>query len=223
MVKLIEKLQEYRDKAYIMNILCLKSSDFFNLLKNILSVPLILSSSVMTILNSSDLPSNHMKIANIVLNGSTVILLSVINNMKLTEKASLFKSLSIKYNKLCHNIEDKLSISLSEIKPDHIRIFIKEYDDLNELLEYSIPNHIKTNVKNNYLNIRTLPNILNCEIDFCKKIQSPLSSIDLEKRPSSENIESSIVYKNEITNMPLSEPKVLHFKKLPDIQIIDNE
>ena len=50
-----------------------------------------------------------------------------------------------------------------------VRQIIADYDNLHENLEFSYPIHIKNKIKNKYYGKRTLPNILNCEIDFNEK------------------------------------------------------
>ena len=45
-------LESYRDKAYITSILCSQSAEHFSFLRSIVNIPLILSSSTMTVLNS---------------------------------------------------------------------------------------------------------------------------------------------------------------------------
>ena len=100
--KYIKILQEYRDKSYICNILCQKSYDFNNILKQMINIPLILSSAVMGVLNSNSFNPEDLQIANIILNTSTGLILSLIGNFKITEKVADFKNNAIKFNKLCH-------------------------------------------------------------------------------------------------------------------------
>jgi hypothetical protein len=73
-------LESYRDKAYVSNILCTETSNFYSFIKNLVNIPLILSSSIMTILNSSDFDPHPMRVPNIILNASTGLILSLINN-----------------------------------------------------------------------------------------------------------------------------------------------
>lgn len=170
----IEILEQYRDKSYVSNVLCQSSSDFYNTLKSIISIPLILSSSVMTILNSSDINTDQMKIANIVLNGCTVVLLSLSSNFKVAEKQTSFRTLALKFNKLCHLIEDKLMYDIDKITHQEIKEIIKDYDTLHEALEFTFPHHIKTRTRNTYKNKRTLPNILNCENSFVIDVKTDI-------------------------------------------------
>jgi len=164
----VKLLESYRDKAYITSILCAQSSEHFSFLRSMVNLPLIISSSVMTVLNSMSDNSNEMKYANIVLNTWTSLILSIIGNFKLTEQATNFKQIEIKMNKLTHKIEDFLSIDLENTKIEDIRTIINEYDSLNESLDFTYPNFIKNRVKKIYSGKKTLPNILNCEISFVK-------------------------------------------------------
>ncbi len=165
----IKLLESYRDKSYITSILCAQSSEHFEFLRSIINIPLILSSSVMTVMNSmNETNSNEIKISNIVLNTWTSLILSLVGNFKLTEQATNFKQIEIKMNKLTHKIEDFLSLDLESTKIEDIRAIINEYDSLNESLDFPFPNFIKNRVKKIYSGKKTLPNILNCEISFVK-------------------------------------------------------
>ena len=164
----IKLLESYRDKAYITSILCSQSAEHFSFLRSIINIPLILSSSTMTVLNSMDEGNNNMKYANIVLNAWTSLILSLVGNFKLPEQATNFSQIQVKMNKLCHQIEDKLTIDLESCKIEDIRHFINDYDALYEQLDYSFPNFIKNRVKKVYSGKKVLPNILNCEISFVK-------------------------------------------------------
>lgn len=160
----IKLLEDYRDKSDITSILCSQSEEYFSFIRTMVNIPLIFSSSIMTILNSMDeARSNEIKICNIVLNTATATILSLIGNFHLTEQAVNFKAISIKMTKLCHQIEDKLSIDVETCTVDNLRCFINEYDTLCEQLDYPFPNFIKQKVKKAYQNKMTLPNVLNCE------------------------------------------------------------
>jgi len=160
----IKLLEDYRDKSDITSILCSQSEEYFSFIRTMVNIPLIFSSSIMTILNSMDeARSNEIKICNIVLNTATATILSLIGNFHLTEQAVNFKAIAIKMTKLCHQIEDKLSIDVETCTVDNLRGFINEYDTLCEQLDYPFPNFIKQKVKKAYQNKMTLPNVLNCE------------------------------------------------------------
>jgi hypothetical protein len=165
----IKLLESYRDKAYITSILCSQWTEHFSFLRSIVNIPLKLSSSTMTVLNSmNEGTNNNMKYANIVLNAWTSLILSLVDNFKLPEQATNFSQIQVKMNKLCHQIEDKLTIDLESCKIENIRHFINDYDALYEQLDYTFPNFIKNRVKKVYSGKKVLPNILNCEISFVK-------------------------------------------------------
>lgn len=158
----IQLLKIYQDKAYVSAILCEKSSNHYSLLKNIFNVPVILASSFMSILNSSQIDENKLKYINIIVNALTALILSLANNFKFQERATNFKTQGNKFNKLVHSIEDNLVNEPNSITTDTVRNFISCYDTINENIDFDFPYHIKQNVRSVFLNQRTLPNVLNC-------------------------------------------------------------
>lgn len=168
--KQVQLLLQYRDKSYVMNVLLENSYEFFSFIKSICNVPLILVSSAMAILNSSSFDGNEMKTPNIVINSMTAMLLAMISNFKIQEKEQIFRTLSLKFMKLCHKIEDDLTNNLELLEGETIRNYINEYDTLIESMEHPLPRHIKNKVKNQYYGKKTLPAMLNCEgTDFSIK------------------------------------------------------
>jgi hypothetical protein len=165
----IRLLQEYRDKCYVYNVMCEMSSSYYSNIKSFINIPLILSTSALTICNASSFRAEDMQIPNICINACTALLISFINNFKLAEKCSNFRSLALKYMQLLHHIEDKLNSEGDKIDAEDFRDIVKLYDDLASQNEYAVPTHIKTKVKKIYHCKRFLPNILNCEQDFVLK------------------------------------------------------
>ena len=83
----LNQLTQYRDKSYVMNILLEQHSDFFSLIKTLFNFPIIIASSIMTIMNSLfNETSKELKYTNIIVNASTVFLMSVFNNLRINEK-----------------------------------------------------------------------------------------------------------------------------------------
>ena len=52
-------LKEYQDRVYVYNVLCVKTYEYYNHLKSVINIPLIMSSSIITILNSGSNSENH--------------------------------------------------------------------------------------------------------------------------------------------------------------------
>ena len=81
-----EMLVAYRDKAYVSGILCDECYNYNAWRKNIIGMPLIFCSSIMTVFNSSSFDADTMKIPNIILNSLTTLILALIGNFKFVEK-----------------------------------------------------------------------------------------------------------------------------------------
>lgn len=161
----INLLKSYKDKSYVMGVLCEKSFEHFNFIKSICNIPLILLSSVMAILNSSTFDGNEMKIPNIVINSLTAMIVGMINNFRVNEKENNFKQLSSKFMKISHMIEDKLNNHLDSLTSSDVSNQIKEYDNLIEQIDFTFPSSIQNTVKKLYKNKRQLPAILNGDTD----------------------------------------------------------
>ena len=153
-------LTQYRDKAYVMSILCSECSDYYSRINNFFKFPLILTNSIMVIFNSENF--ENIRIANIILNVATSLILSLVGNFKLNERVINFSSKSIKFNKLCHKIEDLLYNSIDDITTENIRANIDEYDTINEQIEYPFVSYIKQRLIKKYSNNRSMQNALNC-------------------------------------------------------------
>ena len=178
---IIKELEIYRDKVYVYNVLTEKASDYYNNLKSFVNVPMILASSAMSIINSS-FDANDMKIPNIVLNCVTALMISLVANFKIPEKANTFRTISLKHNKLLHFIEEKLS-DRDEVDLNDMRAIISQYDEILEQTDL-IPNHIKKKVTKMFSGKRHLPIIL-CDNS---KDMSPNRS-----RPTSNSEQSQII------------------------------
>jgi hypothetical protein len=121
----------------------------------------------MTVLNSSSFDANEMKIPNIVLNACTSLILSLLGNFKFVERINNFNAISKKMTTLCHLIEDKvINRDIEEITIDDVRHLIKEYDQLNETVQYPYLNKIKERIKKKFYGKKTLPNVLNCTTEL---------------------------------------------------------
>ena len=115
-------------KSEALSLLCNKTAGYWSLIKFILSIPLILTSSIMCVLNSFESENNQkMRLPNIIVNAMLVLVLSVQNNLKASEKVELFKSLAISYIELAHSIEASED---EEFTRENLNTFTQKYDDL---------------------------------------------------------------------------------------------
>jgi hypothetical protein len=139
-------INQYRDKAFIYNILSLRTATFYNRIKQIIQLPIILISSIMAILNSSFKPDD-MQIANVVLNGCTALLMNISGTYQIAEKASRYKNTGQKWSQLLHLIEDK--INNHNLENDDIRDIVRVYDELITQCD-DIPQFICDKVKKQF-------------------------------------------------------------------------
>jgi|TARA_Y100000389_G_scaffold185501_1_gene204963 hypothetical protein len=139
-----ERMGMLLDKCEAMSVLCQKATSYWSLIKFIFQIPLILTSSVMCILNSFDDDKGNMKIPNVVVNGASVLILALQNNIKVPEKVELFKSLSNNFLQLAHQLE---GIEEEDINKEHINTFTEKYDSLVIQCQFEdIPKKIKLEV-----------------------------------------------------------------------------
>jgi hypothetical protein len=171
----MENLAKYNERIYISSVLCDLSYNFYSNLYNISLLPTILGSSLLTVINTAEIPDNILKIINISINGLNTIILALVNSYKINDRITLFKNHKIKFTKLNHLAESLIN-KKDEITDITIvsNEIINEYDKLQEELIYQYPSHIKRKVINKYGNRLTLPNSLEIETsikaDFINRV-----------------------------------------------------
>lgn len=97
--------QPLRDKTEALILLCTKSSTYWSNIKLMFSLPLILTSSAMLIINSISSNPADIKYPNIVVNGISVLLISLNNQFRAAEKVEVFKKITLNLLKLQNEIE----------------------------------------------------------------------------------------------------------------------
>ena len=113
----IEKLL---DKCECMTLLCTRTATYWSYVKMAFNIPLVFTSSAMCIINSISTDANVVKIPNIVVNALSVLIMSLSNSIKSSEKFEIFKKLSQQFMLLSQefealepddeNIKEKLNI-----------------------------------------------------------------------------------------------------------------
>ena len=154
-----ERTIKLLDKCEAMSLLSTKASSHWSFIKFVLGMPLILTSSIMCILNSFEREGeSNMRIPNVIVNGCSVLIMSLQNNLKVSEKVELFKNLSNQYLILAHSIE---AIEPDTITREMINNFTEKYDLLqSQCLFEDIPQKYKKEVVKAW-NGRALPLQLN--------------------------------------------------------------
>ena len=162
-------LKQYKDKSYINALLAEEAYNYFVFIKNVINIPLIITNSAMVVINAVITDQDLLKILNIILNSSTGLILSLISNFKIYENIQNFHQLQVKFNKLSHQIDSKLTNDLENINTEFITGIIDDYDQICESIEFAFPNSIKKRIKKQYEGKMTLPSSLSVEIvEICE-------------------------------------------------------
>jgi len=169
-----ERLNMLLDKCEAMSVLCQKSTQHWSLVKFAFQIPLIITSSVMCILNSFDNAKGNMKIPNVVVNGASVLILALQNNLKVPEKVELFKNLSNNFLQLAHQIE---GMETDELSRNAINGLTEKYDSLVIQCQFE---DIKKSIKMEVIDLwdgRSIPLQLNGASGLKKKTSKPCTPI----------------------------------------------
>lgn len=156
MKTLEERIEKLLSKSEAMVLLCSKSSSYWSLIKFCFNIPLVLTSSSMCIINSISEDANDVKIPNIVVNAISVLIISLNNSIKASEKCDLFRRLSQQFLLLSGQIEND-----NELTENDFNIIAIKYENLiNDVLFEEVPNRYKMQVAESFKD-RYLPLQLN--------------------------------------------------------------
>ena len=174
------KINRIKNKSEALSLTCNLASIYWNRFKMVFQIPLILTSSVMALLNSITDDGNDVKLANIVVNSVSVLIISLSNSFKCAEKSDNFKKVSQGFLLLVSEIENRESNKENNNKDLHT--YNLKYDSrLNDIEFSDINSSIKKNV-NMMFNEEDLPLQIRV-IDF-KKRRTPPSTPQPSPPPS---------------------------------------
>jgi hypothetical protein len=169
-----ERIEKLLSKSEAMVLLCSKTSSYWSLIKFCFNIPLVLTSSAMCIINSISEDANEVKIPNIVVNAISVLIMSLNNSIKSSEKCDLFRRLSQQFLLLSGQIEND-----NEITENDFNIIAIKYENLiNDVLFEEIPHRYKLQVADTFKD-RYVPLQLNGTIGNNKRPQSPYSRAEI--------------------------------------------
>ena len=156
-----EKLQKLLDKAECMVLLTSSACNYWSYIKFLFSIPLVLTSSAMCIINSISEDANAVKIPNIVVNAVSVLIVSLNNNIKASEKCDAYRKLSQQFMNLSQEIEQY--DDENAITKEKFEVLMIKYDNLiNDCAFEDIPNRYKLLASRSfYSNNRAVPIQLN--------------------------------------------------------------
>ena len=166
MLSLEERIEKILSKTEAMVLLCSKANSYWSMIKFAFNIPLVLTSSAMCIINSVSDDANTVKIPNIVVNAISVLIMSLINSIKASEKCDLFRRLSQQFLLLAGQIEND-----NEITDSDFQLIALKYENLiNDVLFEEIPNRYKLQVAESFKN-RCVPLQLNGTIGNNMKVE----------------------------------------------------
>jgi hypothetical protein len=85
------RAEKLLNRTEAMVLLCSKANTYWSMIKFGFNIPLVLTSSAMLIINSISEDANVVKIPNIVVNAISVLIMSLNNSIKASEKCDLFR------------------------------------------------------------------------------------------------------------------------------------
>ena len=85
------KIEKLLSKTEALVLLCSKASGYWSFVKFIFAIPLVLTSSAMCVINSISDDAEAVKIPNICVNAVSVLIMSLNNSIKASEKCDLFR------------------------------------------------------------------------------------------------------------------------------------
>lgn len=156
MLSLEERIEKLLSKTEAMVLLTSKASGYWSLIKFCFNIPLVLTSSAMCIINSISDDANEVKIPNIVVNAVSVLIMSLNNSIKASEKCDLFRRLSQQFLLLSGQIENDV-----ELDENEFNIIAIKYENLiNDVMFEEVPDRYKQQVAESFKD-RYLPLQLN--------------------------------------------------------------
>ena len=148
------------DKAEALTLLCTRAASRWSYIKFCFNMPLVFTSSAMCIINSISHDANEVKIPNIVVNAISVLIMSMLNNIKAAEKFENFKKLSQQFMLLSQELD---SIEGNDISVEEYKMYVLKYENLVQQVDFEeIPKSYKNEISNAYVNAnRNIPIQLN--------------------------------------------------------------
>lgn len=156
MLTLEEKIEKLLSKSEALVLLCSKAGGYWSLVKFCFAIPLVLTSSAMCVINSISDNAEDVKIPNICVNAVSVLIMSLNNSIKASEKCDVFRRIGQQLMLLTGKIEND-----TEITEEDFKLLAMTYENLvNDMSFEDIPDRYKRQVIESFKD-RYLPLQLN--------------------------------------------------------------
>ena len=146
-------LQQYKDKMTVMSQLCQEAGGYFTKIKNSLTLPLILISAILMVLNSFSANQEDKNVINVImyinisLNFINFIIVTYQSKFKIAEKAQTFRNTRDDFIRLLHSVDT--AKNGGTLNNQYLCNLIDKYDTLMSNCP-SFPGHIKSKISNQY-------------------------------------------------------------------------
>jgi hypothetical protein len=156
MLSLEQKIEKLLSRTEALVLLCSKAGGYWSLIKFCFAIPLVITSSAMCVINSISDNAEDVKIPNICVNAVSVLIMSLNNSIKASEKCDLFRRIGQQLLLLTGKIENDNEIDEAEFK-----LLAMTYENLiNDIQFEDIPDRYKKQVVESFKD-RHLPLQLN--------------------------------------------------------------
>ena len=221
----IETLDIYKDYTYMMYVVCEKTSALYSTLKNIINIPIIISSSCLSILNSTEFETlegiDKMTLVRYVTMGFNIFIalsVAILNFYKIAEKEFFFKTQAVNFLKTHNKIIIELAkqkTTLSEVETMNI---INEYNLLCEYIPFHIPSYIRKSIHKQFKNYKMPVLLLNPRAETKSNADFNSTPIRSFMRLSSserlEKIKNKFFYIDDKSSSPILQYKKHNIKLL---------
>ena len=106
MLSLEDKIEKLLSKSEALVLLCSKAGGYWAFVKFCFAIPLVLTSSAMCVINSISDNAEDVKVPNICVNAVSVLIMSLNNSIKASEKTDLFRRIGKKLLLLTVKVEN---------------------------------------------------------------------------------------------------------------------
>ena len=156
MLTLEEKIEKLLSRTEALVLLCSKAGGYWSFIKFCFAIPLVITSSAMCVINSISDNAEDVKIPNICVNAVSVLIMSLNNSVKASEKYDLFKRIGQQLELLTGKIEND-----NEITDEDFKLLAMTYENLVNDIDFSeVPERYKRQVVESFKD-RQLPLQLN--------------------------------------------------------------
>lgn len=156
MLTLEEKIEKLLSRTEALVLLCSKAGGYWSFIKFCFAIPLVITSSAMCVINSISDNAEDVKIPNICVNAVSVLIMSLNNSIKASEKYDLFKRIGQQLELLTGKIEND-----NEITDEDFKLLAMTYENLVNDIDFSeVPDRYKRQVVESFKD-RQLPLQLN--------------------------------------------------------------